>query len=46
MRYSHAWKNSKYFGNKDVGVLAMCELINHPSLAGMPKYFFFIFLFF
>ncbi len=36
MRYESGWKNSM-FENSNLGCMATCEIIKHPSLSGQPK---------
>lgn len=36
MRYASGWQNS-IFGSSNLGCLALCEIIKHPSTKNMPN---------
>ena len=37
MHYLPAWKNSALFRAANIGCMAVCEIIKHPSLKGQPN---------
>ena len=36
IRYQSSWENS-IFGKKNLGIMALCEIVRHPDIKGQPN---------